>query len=227
MTMNPLETQEMHAMKVAHGLIKQKRYQEARDKLEGIDHPKANQWRVKLDNLLLEEDDPFADLEVKPKPKPKIKRLSTQEQKAVDVEEVIDWDAKWEEDQQRADSGMSRNAQIPRREPQRGNPTMWFGFVAIVSVVFAAATAYLVLVHMPEQNKELVHDGMVVLCIDEGDIAISECGEVADLAITLVEDFGDFGAMVQCFKDHKTNTESGRAAVRECLAPVLDGVNIE
>ena len=48
-------------MQKAHALIKQKNYIAARALLRGIDNPTAQQWRDKLDKILLEQDDPFAD----------------------------------------------------------------------------------------------------------------------------------------------------------------------
>ena len=45
----------------AHTLIKQKDYSEARSLLKGIDHPTAQKWRDKLDDILSEHGDPFAD----------------------------------------------------------------------------------------------------------------------------------------------------------------------
>lgn len=45
-------------MERAKTLIQQKKYGEARRLLEGIDHPTAQKWRDKIDDIL---DDPFAD----------------------------------------------------------------------------------------------------------------------------------------------------------------------
>jgi hypothetical protein len=48
-------------MQKAHALIKQKNYLAARHLLKDIDNPTAQQWRDKLDEILLEQDDPFVD----------------------------------------------------------------------------------------------------------------------------------------------------------------------
>jgi len=45
-------------LKSASDLIKQKRYQEAKNILVTIDHPTAKQWLAKIENILM--DDPFA-----------------------------------------------------------------------------------------------------------------------------------------------------------------------
>jgi hypothetical protein len=94
MTLNPLETQETNRMKQAHGLIKRKRYQEARDMLKGIEHPTARKWRDKLDGILLQADDPFAEVE------------------------GVDWDARWEKEKRNHSEGRYSQTQVEMAQMQ-------------------------------------------------------------------------------------------------------------
>jgi hypothetical protein len=63
----------------AQDLIKAKRYDEARKILVKIDHPKAQEWLAKIDELDSGFDDPFADIAPVAKPKTQSRRVASSE----------------------------------------------------------------------------------------------------------------------------------------------------
>jgi hypothetical protein len=164
----------------AHTLIKQKNYSEARSLLKGIDHPTAQKWRDKLDDILSEHGDPFADdldEDNNQKHHPEVARAI--DPKIAQATPGIDMD-----------DYLRKEAAVRKQRSRRGSAQRT-SFLIFAVIVIGIAAILLALVYANSQKEtlkegsreqlvEYLHDvcemyaDQTAPCISEADAAVEE-----------------------------------------------------
>lgn len=181
----PVKKLKNERMKRAHTLIKDKRYTEARDILVTIDNPTARNWVKKIDHILLEEDDPFAELAPgvasPPESTTKLKRdvRITQENRPVNMDKAhgqpeMDWDKL-----HRSRVGQSSTARI------------WLSSILGILTVLAIivlAVVYMTVENNKQQERDDVESAVSEFCNTYLGKSQSECQERTDV---IMRDFDE------------------------------------